>query len=66
MPSGREGNRCRIRQEQVAGYSRALVVTAATATTLRAALLLRRILAAPEYLLCLIFRGVNATFHRLW
>ena len=41
MP-GREGSRCLTRQEQVASYSRALVVTAATATTLRAAVLLRR------------------------
>jgi hypothetical protein len=36
MP-GREGSRCLTRQEQVASYSRALVMTAATATTLRAA-----------------------------
>jgi len=41
MP-GREGSRCLTRQEQVASYSRALVMTAATATTLRAAVLLRR------------------------
>ena len=41
MP-GREGSRCLTRQEQVASYSRALVVAAATATTLRAAVLLRR------------------------
>jgi len=41
MP-GREGSRCLTRQEQVASYSRALVVTAATATTLKAAVLLRR------------------------
>jgi hypothetical protein len=40
MP-GREGSRCLTRQEQVASYSRALVMTAATATTLRAAVLLR-------------------------
>jgi len=39
----REESRCQNRQEQVASYSRALVVTAATATTLRAAVLLRRI-----------------------
>ena len=43
MP-GREGSQCLTRQEQVASYSRALVVTAATATTLKAAVLLRRIL----------------------
>jgi hypothetical protein len=41
MP-GREGSRCLTRQEQVASYSRALVMTAATATTPRAAVLLRR------------------------
>ena len=41
MP-GREGSRCLTRQEQVASYSRALIMTAATATTLRAAVLLRR------------------------
>jgi hypothetical protein len=41
MP-GREGSRCLTRQEQVASYSRALVMTAATATILRAAVLLRR------------------------
>ena len=41
MP-GREGSRCLTRQEQVASYSRALVMTAATATMLRAAVLLRR------------------------
>ena len=41
MP-GREGSRCLTRQEQVASYSRALVTTAATATTLRAAVMLRR------------------------
>jgi len=41
MP-GREGIRCLTRQEQVASYSRALVMTAITATTLRAAVLLRR------------------------
>jgi len=40
MP-GREGSRCLTRQEQVASYSRALVVTAATATMLKAAVLLR-------------------------
>jgi len=40
MP-GREGSRCLTRQEQVASYSRALVMTAATATLLRAAVLLR-------------------------
>ena len=38
---GREGSRCLTRQEQVASYSRVLVVTAATATMLRAAVLLR-------------------------
>ena len=43
MP-GREGSRCLTRQEQVASYSRALVMTAATATILRAAVLLRRII----------------------
>ena len=42
MPPGREGSRCLTRQEQVVSYSRALVVTAATATMLRAAVLLRR------------------------
>jgi hypothetical protein len=36
MPPGCEGSRCLTRQEQVASYSRALVVAAATATTLRA------------------------------
>jgi hypothetical protein len=41
MPPGHEGSCCLTRQEQVASYSRALVVTAFTATTLRAALLLR-------------------------
>jgi hypothetical protein len=41
MP-GRKGSRCLTRQEQVASYSRALVVTAATATMLRASVLLRR------------------------
>jgi len=41
MP-GREGSRCLTRQEQVASYSRALVMTAATATILKAAVLLRR------------------------
>jgi len=41
MP-GREGSRCLTRQEQVASYSRALVVTAATATMLKAAVLLHR------------------------
>jgi len=41
MP-GREGSRCLTRQEQVSSYSRAPVMTAATATTLRAAVLLRR------------------------
>ena len=41
MP-GHEGSRCLTRQEQVASYSRALVMTAATATTLRVAVLLRR------------------------
>ena len=39
---GREGSRCLTRQEQVASYSRALVVITTTATTLRAAVLLRR------------------------
>jgi len=34
MP-GREGSRCLTRQEQVASYSRALIVTAATATMLK-------------------------------
>ena len=36
MP-GREGSRCLTRQEQVASYSRASVMTAATTTMLRAA-----------------------------
>ena len=40
MP-GREGSWCLTRQEQVASYSRALVI-AATATMMRAAVLLRR------------------------
>jgi len=42
MPPGREGSRCLTRQEQVASYSLVLVVTAATATTLRAAVFLSR------------------------
>ena len=41
MP-GREGSRCLTRQEQVASYSRALVMIATTTNTLRAAVLLRR------------------------
>ena len=37
MPPGREGSRCLTRQKQVASYSRASVMTAATTTMLRAA-----------------------------
>jgi hypothetical protein len=41
MP-GCEGSRCLTRKEQVASYSWTLGMTAATATMLRAAVLLRR------------------------
>jgi len=42
MPPDRKGSRCLTCQEQVASYTRALVVIATMATTLRAAVLLRR------------------------
>jgi len=59
MPPGREGSRCLTRQEQVASYSRSLVVTAATATTLRAAVLLRRMSLSRSR----VFPGVCAEAH---
>ena len=58
MP-GRKGSRCLTRQELVASYSRALVVTAATATTLRAAVLLRRMSLSRSR----VFPGVCAKAH---
>ena len=58
MP-GREGSRCLTRQEQVASYSRAPVVTAATTTTLRAAVLLRRMSLSRSR----VFPGVCAKAH---
>jgi len=56
MP-GREGSRCLTRQEQVASYSRALVVTAATATMLRAAVLLRRMKKMKKKVYCSAEKG---------
>jgi len=59
MP-GREGSRCLTRQEQVASYSWALVMTAATATTLWAAVLLRRMSLSRSR----VFPGVCTKAHK--
>jgi hypothetical protein len=55
----RKGSRCLTRQGQVASYSRALVMTAATATILRAAVLLRRNVISKK-------QGYFAKYECLW